>query len=40
MDRSESTIAKVWIWHGCGGDFGVPAMSQACSASVETPLFM
>jgi len=24
MDRSESTIAKVWIWHGGGADFGVP----------------
>lgn len=24
MDRSESTIAKVWIWHEGGGDFGVP----------------
>jgi len=24
MDRSESTIAKVWIWHDGGGDFGVP----------------
>jgi len=24
MDRSESTIAKVWIWHEGGADFGVP----------------
>jgi len=24
MDRSESTIAKVWIWHDGGADFGVP----------------
>ena len=24
MDRSESTIAKVWIWHDGGSDFGVP----------------
>ena len=24
MDRSESTIAKVWIWHDGGGVFGVP----------------
>ena len=24
MDRSESTIAKAWIWHDGGGDFGVP----------------
>jgi uncharacterized membrane protein len=24
MDPPESTIAKVWIWHEGGGDFGVP----------------
>jgi putative membrane protein len=24
MDRSESTIAKAWIWHDGGADFGVP----------------
>jgi uncharacterized membrane protein len=24
MDRSVSTIAKVWIWHDGGADFGVP----------------
>ena len=24
MDRSESTIDKVWIWHDGGADFGVP----------------
>jgi len=24
MDRSESTLAKVWIWHDAGADFGVP----------------
>ena len=24
MDRSESTIGKVWIWHDGGADFGVP----------------
>jgi uncharacterized membrane protein len=24
MDRSESTIAKVWMWHDGGADFGVP----------------
>jgi putative membrane protein len=24
MDRSESTIAKAWIWHEGGADFGVP----------------
>jgi putative membrane protein len=24
MDRSESTIAKAWVWHDGGGDFGVP----------------
>src|SRR5262249_41608578 len=24
MDRSESTLAKVWIWHDGGADFGVP----------------
>jgi uncharacterized membrane protein len=24
MDRSASTIAKVWIWHDGGADFGVP----------------
>jgi uncharacterized membrane protein len=24
MDRSESTIAQVWIWHEGGADFGVP----------------
>jgi len=24
MDRSESTIAKAWIWHNGGADFGVP----------------
>ena len=24
MDRSESTIAKVWLWHDGGADFGVP----------------
>jgi putative membrane protein len=24
MDRSESTIAKVWIWHDGGADFRVP----------------
>jgi len=24
MDRSESTIAKVWIWHEGGADYGVP----------------
>jgi uncharacterized membrane protein len=24
MDRSESTINKVWIWHDGGADFGVP----------------
>jgi len=24
MDRSEATIAKVWIWHDGGADFGVP----------------
>src|SRR5262249_39817138 len=24
MDRSASTIAKVWIWHEGGADFGVP----------------
>jgi uncharacterized membrane protein len=24
MDPSESTIAKIWIWHDGGADFGVP----------------
>jgi uncharacterized membrane protein len=24
MDRSESTVARVWIWHEGGADFGVP----------------
>jgi uncharacterized membrane protein len=24
MDRSESTIARIWIWHDGGADFGVP----------------
>ena len=24
MDRSQSTLAKVWIWHDGGADFGVP----------------
>ena len=24
MDRSAATIAKVWIWHEGGADFGVP----------------
>ncbi len=24
MDRSESTIARAWIWHDGGADFGVP----------------
>jgi len=24
MDRSQSTIARVWIWHEGGADFGVP----------------
>jgi len=24
MDPPESTVAKVWIWHDGGGDFGVP----------------
>jgi uncharacterized membrane protein len=24
MDRSESTIARVWVWHDGGADFGVP----------------
>jgi putative membrane protein len=24
MDRSASTIARIWIWHDGGADFGVP----------------
>src|SRR5262249_55358099 len=24
MDRSQSTIARIWIWHEGGADFGVP----------------
>ena len=24
MDRCQSTLAKVWIWHDGGADFGVP----------------
>lgn len=38
MDPSESTIAKAWIWHDGGADFGVP-LSNFCGWLLTSWLF-